>query len=116
MTFTLLSILRSAILMPCIEETLFRGICFASLLRVGRIWAYSISTLLFLLSHVRLVTLIVRGSPDLTLSHTVIIIVFGLVASYIYEKTGKLTLCIIFHAAGNAFVTSRPFFMYLFDQ
>jgi len=46
----------------------------------------------------------------------VIIIVFGLVASYIYEKTGKLTLCIIFHAAGNAFVTSRPFFMYLFDQ
>ncbi len=77
-TFTLLAILRSAVLIACIEETLFRGICFASLLRLGRMQAYSISTLLFLAWHVRLVTLIVRGSPDLTWPHTASIVVTGL--------------------------------------
>ena len=117
LTFVLLEVVHSAILTPCIEETLFRGLCFGSLLSLGRIRAYSLSTLLFLIWHVRLVTLIVRGSPDLDLPHAAIIVVFGLVAAYIYEKTNSLALCIIFHGAGNAFVTGRPLIMhYLFGS
>ena len=114
-TFVFLHVAHLTTAMPCIEETLFRGLCFASLLAVGRIRAYAISTFLFLLWHVKFIDLIVKGSTGLTLSHAASIVVFGLVGAYIYEKTRKLLLCMIFHGAGNAFVASTPFFMYFFE-
>ena len=112
-TFVFLHIAQVTIAMPCIEETLFRGVCFGSLLVVGRLQAYAISTILFLLWHVTFVDLIIKGSTGLDWPHAAIITVFGLVTAYVYEKTGKLTLCIIFHGAGNALVSSAPFFLYL---
>ena len=114
-TFVLLHMSHLTIAMPCIEETLFRGVCFGSLLVVGRIPAYAISTILFLLWHVKFIDLIAKGTTDVTSWHAASIVVFGLVGAYIYEKTGKLLLCIIFHGAGNALVAITPFFLYVLE-
>lgn len=114
-TFELLHAFRATIVAPLVEETLFRGVCFGSLQPTGRVRAYVLSNLLFLLWHVKLVDLVIHGTTGLTWLHMGSIVVVGFLAAYIYEKTGKLTLCIIFHGAGNAFVTSRPFFMYFLD-
>ena len=61
-------------------------------------------------SKLRMTTKSVRTRDGL---HALIIIVFGLVAAYIYETTGKLLLCIVFHGVGNAFVMSAPLVGYL---
>lgn len=115
-TFCVLNVVRLAVLLPCIEETLFRGVCFSSLLDAGRIKAYAISTVLFLLWHVKSVDVVVRGTAGLTWSHALIVLGFGLVSAYIYERTRKLSLCIIFHGTGNAFLASAPFVTYLLQQ
>ena len=113
--FVLLDALNLSLILPLIEETLFRGVCFGSLLAVGRIRAYAISTTIFLIWHIKFIDLIVIGTTGITWSHAASIVLFGLLGAFIYEKTGKLLLCVVFHGAGNALVASTPFFMYLLN-
>jgi len=63
--------------------------------------------------HGSFVELFSHGTVDITSEHAFTIVVFGLVAAHICEKTGKLLLCITFHSAGNAFVMSAPVVGYL---
>ena len=44
----------------------------------------------------------------MTWSAAAVIILVGLLTAHLYERTGKLLLCIAFHSACSAFIMSAP--------
>jgi membrane protease YdiL (CAAX protease family) len=98
------SLLLKSVLWPVIEEVIFRGIGFVTLFNYGRnrLTAYLGSTLLFLLFHApSLQALFSEAALGLSNFHVVVIVSLSLFAAYVYEKTGKLLLCVFTHGVVN---------------
>lgn len=106
--FLALESVSVGLLMPCIQEIVCRGICFASLRPLGRFQAYLWSTLLFVIWHVGFVQLFLHGTTGLDAVAVLQNAVVGIGAAYAYETTGKLFVCLAFHCAGNFFALSAP--------
>ena len=83
------------------EEVVYRGLVFAGLARVQRGSAYAVTTILFLLGH----SSFEPGGYLITLPplHRVVsVVLFSLVVSGVYDRTGSLTKCFVVHAASNS--------------
>lgn len=89
---------RAFVVVPIGEELLYRGAVFFTLLRLAGKWpAILISSLMFGCGHF-------HGSPGFTRSGWFPALTtsgFGLAASYLLIRTGKLRWCILFHAVWN---------------
>ena len=78
--------------------------------------AYVGSTALFTVSHTSsLLDFVMHGRIGLVDQHLLILIGFGLVSAYVYESTGKLSLCIISHGVANLMRFVGIFTEYLLD-
>ena len=114
--FVLPAVLTYTIIIPFIEEPIFRGICFPVLKARSRLLAYAGSTALFTASHTNsLLEFVMHGHIGLTDQHLLILVGFGLVSAYIYESTGKLWLCVISHGVANSMRFVGIFADYLLD-
>lgn len=85
---------------PFVEEVLFRGLVFGNLRRKSAALGYTVSALLFALSHAWAFFLVQQD-----LSALVLLIEYlapGLVLAWVYDKTGTLWTPIALHAAANA--------------
>jgi len=89
----------AVVLAPIVEEILFRGVLFGSLVRKNRILAYVVSTLIFAFLHIR-GFLFNDPSPTLLLV-MLIYIPPGLALAWVYEKSGSLWTPIFLHALMN---------------
>ena len=97
-------LLLKAVLWPLIEETIFRGIGFVALYNYSksRPMAYLGSTLLFTLFHApSLPDLLFKATIGVSNTHLILIVSFSLFSAFIYEKTGKLLLCVFAHGVVN---------------
>ncbi len=116
-TITFIDIAVSGILAPIKEEISERGILYAALRKKGTIIAYFFSVFWFVFLHVPSYSnLFFNGIIGLTLHHFIVIVLVGIITAYIYESTGKLILCVIFHSAINATLTLSAFLYYLITQ
>jgi membrane protease YdiL (CAAX protease family) len=85
-TFTVIAVVAA----PIVEESIFRGFLFNSLLRYAPFWASAtISGLLFGLSH-------------LSLSALAPLACSGIVLAYVYHSSGSLTASMVTHGLFNA--------------
>ncbi|MYK00921.1 MAG: CPBP family intramembrane metalloprotease, partial [Gemmatimonadales bacterium] len=111
---TFIDIAVSGVLAPIKEEISERGILYAALRKKGKVIAYFLSVFWFVFLHVPSYSnLFFNGIIGLTLHHFILIILTGIITAYIYESTGKLILCVIFHCAINATLTLSAFLYYL---
>ncbi len=116
-TITFINIVVSGILAPIKEEISERGILYTALRKKGKIIAYFFSVFWFVFLHVPSYSnLFFNGIIGLTLHHFIFIILAGIITAYIYESTGRLILCVIFHSASNATFTMSSFLYYLITQ
>ena len=114
---TFIDIVVSGILAPIKEEIIDRGVLYAALRKKGKIIAYFFSVFWFVFLHVPSYSnLFFYGIIGLTLHHFIFLILAGIFTAYIYESTGKLILCVIFHSASNATLTLSAFLYYLITQ
>ena len=92
----LITIFTVTILVPVVEELLYRGVLQESLRRAGLgPWvAICITTTVFVVMHIAAV---LPGSPHALASLAVLSIGFG----WLYEKTGRLVAPMVLHAAFN---------------
>lgn len=94
-----------AVMFPLIEESVYRGVCFVALYNYGcrsRLLAYFGSTFLFTMAHAPSYWELLRhGVLGLDVTSITIISIYGLVAAYVYESTGKLLLCVWVHGIVN---------------
>ena len=98
----LFQIVQYVLVAPLQEEIQYRAILFAALRPRGRLIAYGLSSVWFMLSHSSSYTdLVLHGVLGLQMNAVVTLLVFAIAANYIYERTGKLWLCIAVHAATN---------------
>ena len=99
---TAVSIVPMALMVPVQEEIVDRGVLFPSLWKKGRILAYFFSVLWFVFGHIPSYSeLFLRGDIGLELHDFIVLVLMAIIAAHIYETTGKLILCIIFHGACN---------------
>lgn len=116
-TITFIDIIVSGIVAPIKEEISERGVLYAALRKKGKIIAYFFSVFWFVFLHVPSYSnLFFNGIIGLTLRHFILIILTGIITAYIYQSTGKLILCVIFHCAINATLTLSAFLYYLITQ
>lgn len=89
------SIAMLGIMAPVIEEVLFRGVLFGSLLKRNRNWAYVLSIALFGLSHVWQGAL---ASMDFRILFFALMdIPMGFALAWSYEKSGSIWTAIFLH-------------------
>ena len=98
-THYVLMFIGTVILVPTVEETLFRGLIFRGLHGRGRFLAYSVSITAFCLVHVTGYI----GSVDLLTLCACILqyIPAGLCLAWAYEKSGSIFAPILIHTAIN---------------
>ena len=97
-------LLVHSVLWPLIEEVIFRGIAFVALFNYSksRLMAYLGSTFLFTIFHApSLANLVLHATTGLSNAHLILIVSFSLFAAFIYERTGKLMLCVLAHGVVN---------------
>lgn len=95
-----LMVIGTVILVPTVEEVLFRGLVFGSLHRRSRAWAYGLSTLVFCAIHV---SSYIRGyEPKLLLLCFLQYVPAGLCLAWAYEKADSIFAPILIHTAVNA--------------
>ncbi len=102
--FFLAGLLVHSVLWPVIEEVIFRGIAFVALFNYSRsrLMAYLGSTFLFTIFHTpSLPNLFLHATTGLSNAHLILIVSFSLFAAFIYERTGKLMLCVLAHGVVN---------------
>ena len=92
--------LIAVVILPIVEETLFRGLVFGGLKGKSRWIAYAASCCLFALSHVW--QLASSGLSPLALARTLQYLVPGAVLCRTYERSGSLWSAVAVHAAANA--------------
>jgi len=84
---------------PIIEETLFRGVAFQSLRKKNRVMAYVVSVVLFSVYHVWQYAL---ADMDATvLLYALQYVPITLAITWIYERSGSLWTCMLFHGSYN---------------
>lgn len=111
---TVVSCVSAALMAPIQEEIVHRGVLFPALRKKGRTMAYFFSALWFVFGHVPSYSeLFLSGNIGLELHHFIILVLVAIVAAHIYESTGNLTLCIIFHGAYNLAPRVSGFLSYL---
>lgn len=94
-------LLTSAVLAPVGEELLFRGILFYTLKRwCGFRWAALLSSILFASYH------------SYSLPSEILLILFGILMCWSYERTQSLWPAILVHAAINAQITLGQWYLY----
>ena len=102
--FFLAGLLVHSVLWPLIEEVIFRGIAFVALFNYSksRLTAYLGSTFLFTIFHTpSLPNLFLHATTGLSNAHLILIVSFSFFAAFIYERTGKLMLCVLAHGVVN---------------
>ena len=99
-----IDVVIAAILAPVGEEILFRGFLFASLLsKMSPFTAAFVSSLIFAILHFY--------SPFGVLS----IVIFGMIMCWVYQRTGSLWPCILFHALSNFTLTVSSWYLFSDD-
>lgn len=95
-------VVQYVIVAPIVEEIQYRAILFAALRNKGRVIAYAVSSVWFILSHSpSYEDLIFHGVLGIHVVGIITLLIFAFVSNYVYERTGKLSLCILIHAATN---------------
>lgn len=84
---------------PFIEETLFRGVVFQSIRKKNRALAYLVSVALFSVYHVWQYA--VADMDAAVLLYALQYIPITLVITWIYERSGSLWTCMLFHGSYN---------------
>lgn len=84
----LIIVISNSVLVPVIEEYMFRGVVFSYLRRYGTVYAVVASSLLFGIAH---------PSPE----QSVFAFAFGLLSAFTVVVTGNIKTGIILHAANN---------------
>lgn len=90
--YAVLYIILSVIIAPITEEILMRGIVFGCIKKHNKLIAYVISVAVFVLMH-------------RTLVHIPITLLFGIVAAFVYDITGRLMYPIALHLTNNLLST-----------
>ena len=106
--------LSAVVSAPVIEEMIFRGLLFGALLQRGRALAYGVSTAAFILWHVSILRLVLRGDPTLHTWYTLELAALGLLCAYAYERTGRLIVPLGIHAISNGAVLAAPVIGYAY--
>lgn len=113
---TVIAVLAN-IVSPLQEEIVHRGILFSALLKKDRLLAYFISVAWFVFCHIPSYSdLFFNGVLGLALYHFIFLILMAVFASYIYETTKKLSLCVIFHSACNLTTVASSFLNYIVEK
>lgn len=86
---TVSSFASVVLIAPLLEEWIFRGIFFQSLLPYSRNFAVLLSAVIFGLMH--------RNPPSVINAF-----VFGMLAAIGFEKTGSILICLVLHMSNNA--------------
>ena len=111
---TAVSFVGGGLLAPVQEEIVHRGMFFPALLKKGRISAYFFTVLWFVFGHVPSYSeLFFHGNIGLNLHNFIVFILIAIIAAHIYESTGNLILCIIFHGAYNLTPPVNAFLSYV---
>ena len=99
--FAFYALILKSILIPLVEETIYRGIIFVTLYnwKGNRFIAYVGSSFIFLFYH--FVSLIPFGLNSTSYFHIAFIFSFALIAAYMYDRTGNILLCILVHGIPN---------------
>ncbi|HHU05461.1 MAG TPA: CPBP family intramembrane metalloprotease [Clostridiales bacterium] len=92
--------MSSLLLAPIVEETLFRGLVFAPLLKVNRIAAYALSFLIFAFYHIW--QYVLSGLTPQFFIYLLQYLPGSIVLSWSYEKSGTIWSPILLHALINA--------------
>ena len=87
-------------LVPIVEETLFRGVVFASIRARSRVWAYVVSVAAFSVYHVWQFA-VVSGDPKMLL-YALQYIPVSVALAWIYERSGCIWANIFFHMGFKA--------------
>lgn len=91
-------IVTAVLLMPLVEETLFRGVIFGKL--SGRKWlAYTVSTLVFALMHVYQYAIVFMDARYLIFALSYV--PYGVATAYIYSRSGSIWSSVFFHMLMN---------------
>ncbi|MBT3274722.1 MAG: CPBP family intramembrane metalloprotease [Spirochaetales bacterium] len=99
---------------PIVEEILFRGIFFVTLIRIHRFWGYISSNILFVLWHISFSKLFGDGIWTISPTYSLSLFISGLFASVLYEKTGDIKVPIVFHFCLNLIPKSAQLISYHF--
>jgi len=114
--FIFMVLVKVSVLTPLIEEIQDRAVLYAALRKKGRLLAYIVSSVVFTVSHAQsYADLFFRGDMGLSTWQVIGLFLAGLVFAHIYEKTGKLLLCIICHAMINGMEVIGYVAGYVFD-
>lgn len=95
------------VLMPIIEEMLFRGLLFGTVRRYSRVAAYGLSTLLFALYNVWQFAF---SYGELDLRYLLLFVQYlpaGVLLSWCYERGGSLWAAVLLHMATNGLALLR---------
>lgn len=85
----LIQLLGPGMVIPLVEELVFRGLAFSRLRRKMGFWpAALISALIF-------------GTFHGNLTQGIYAFLLGLLIAWVYERTGRFWTCVLFHAAAN---------------
>ena len=105
MILLLAEFLIVAVLVPIVEEILFRGILYKGLRqKLGFISAAILSSIIFAVLHIQSHLV---WQANLILITVILCLSLGI--TYAYEKTGNLWVCIIIHMINNAIATLVAF-------
>ncbi len=107
---------KGSLITPLIEEIKYRAVFYAALRKKGRIIAYTVSSVVFTLSHAQSYgDLFMHGSMGLSSWQIGGLLLAGLVFAHIYETTGKLLVCVMCHAMINGMEVIGYVAGFLFD-
>lgn len=93
------TMMMSVIIAPILEETLFRGVLFQSLLKKGRVLAYVVNILVFGFIHVWQYAVAYQDASYLLFLFQYVPVSFALV--WVYDRSGSLWTAIFFHMSNN---------------
>lgn len=90
----------NVILIPVVDEVLFRGVLFGCIRNKNQVLSYIVSVLLYAFSHSWLSLLV--SEPSLFPLVLIQYIPLGIIQTWCYERAGSVWVSVIFHMAANA--------------
>lgn len=112
----LMAIVVSVIIAPIEEEILFRGLLYGALrTKLGKVKAYIIGVVVFILAHKQIYDLAIAGYWDLLLHHLISFLIISCLLVYLYESKRSLLLCMAFHGSANLLHNLAPLLGFLYD-
>ena len=90
----------NVLVLPLVEEVLYRGVVFGSLIRKSRLLAYTVSIILYIIGNMWMDLVFAFDWTLLPLALQYVPL--GFVCAYCYECSGTIWTSIIFHTLANA--------------